>query len=700
MTFDTVIVVDWASGKASGPTPKKDAIWIGVASSTSVEPPLYLRSRVEAEAWLIARLIAERAKGHRVLASFDFPFAYPTGFARALSGSDDPFGVWEWLAARIKDDENGENNRFDIAAEINKFFGGNGPFWGNPLKRDFAELQRNKAEYSLHGLPEKRQCEQDEKGLFTCWQLAGAGAVGAQVLMGLPVLHRLRERFGKELAVWPFEAADAPIVLAEIWPSLLGPVVMEAEKSGEIRDAAQVRLLSKALASMPAIELAGMMDLTSPIEGAILGAGHSDELQRASLHLAPPKLSNDCFALPVGVDWTPVDEALGMLRARLKPVVPTITVSVHSAVNKILAKDVIAQRSNPPLPNTAVDGYGFASKSLSGDGPFELPLVKGRAAAGLRFDGHVPKGFAIRILTGAALPDGVDTVILQEDVRSDGLRIAFNGPVKAGSNTRRAGEDVGAGETVLRAGRRMTPADAALLSAVGVSQVSIYAPLRVGVLSTGDELVETGQPAQDGQIYDANRPMLLAQLRDWGFEAVDLGRAPDDRATLGAMLDGGAAQCDAIITSGGASAGDEDHMSALLEETGSLALWRIALKPGRPLALGMWNTVPVFGLPGNPVAALVCTLVFARPALNILSGAGWSEPQCFLLPAAFEKRKRAGRREFLRARVRDGHVEVFKSEGSGRISGLSWAEGLVELPDGAALIEHGTPVRYLPFGLF
>jgi molybdopterin molybdotransferase len=416
--------------------------------------------------------------------------------------------------------------------------------------------------------------------------------------------------------------------------------------------------------------------------------------------LEAPKLSNDCFALPAGVDWTPVDDALAMLRDKLAPVVGTRVCGVGDAVGLILARDVIAVRSNPPEPNTAVDGYGFAHVALKGDGPYELPLAPGRAAAGLRFEGRVATGEALRILTGAALPDGVDTVVLEEDVRTDGAAIAFNGPIKAGSNTRRAGEDVVAGDLVLSAGRRVTPADAALLSAVGVAEVCVFEALRLGVLSTGDELVEAGETAVAGQIYDANRPMLLAQLRAWGIEAIDLGRAPDDRGVLQNMLDGGATTCDAILTSGGASAGDEDHMSALLRETGSLAMWRIALKPGRPLALGMWGGVPIFGLPGNPVAALVCSLVFARPALNLLSGAGWTEPQGFMVPAGFEKRKKPGRREYLRARMRGGQVEVFKSEGSGRISGLSWAEGLVELPDGAQEITFGTPVRYIPFGQF
>jgi molybdopterin molybdotransferase len=312
----------------------------------------------------------------------------------------------------------------------------------------------------------------------------------------------------------------------------------------------------------------------------------------------------------------------------------------------------------------------------------------------------VPPGHAIRILTGAALPVGVDTVILEEDVTSDGSRIAFRGPLKAGANTRRAGEDVVTGDVALRAGRRITAADLALLAAVGHAQVPVRRQLRVAVVSTGDELVEPGQVAGVGQIFDANRPMLLAMATAFGFDGVDMGRMADDRKTLRATLDAAAGRADVILTSGGASAGDEDHVSALLKEAGAMQEWRIAIKPGRPLALGLWQGVPVFGLPGNPVAAMVCTLVFARPAMDLLAGAEWREPQGFDVPAAFEKRKKPGRREFLRARVRDGHAEVFASEGSGRISGLSWAEGLVEIEDGARHIRPGDPVRFIPYGSF
>ncbi len=415
--------------------------------------------------------------------------------------------------------------------------------------------------------------------------------------------------------------------------------------------------------------------------------------------LRPPPLRDDCFALPAGVDWTPVDDALALLRERLRPVVGQEVVAISDGVGRILASDVIARRSNPPQANTAVDGYGFAHAALK-EGDQVLPLVEGRAAAGLAFKGQVPFGHAIRILTGAALPKGVDTVILQEDVTQGEGQIAFRPGIKQGANTRNAGEDVTKGDVVLAAGRKLTPADMALASAVGISELPVHHRLRVAVLSTGDELVEPGQDAATGQIYDANRPMLTALVRQFGFNCMDMGRVPDDRDSLRKKLDDAAQSADVILTSGGASSGDEDHVSALLTEAGAMAEWRIALKPGRPLALGVWNGVPVFGLPGNPVAALVCTLIFARPAMAALCGEGWAYPLGFDVPAGFSKSKKPGRREYLRARMRNGRAEVFKSEGSGRISGLSWAEGVVELSDGPAQITEGDLVRFIPYGSF
>ncbi len=412
----------------------------------------------------------------------------------------------------------------------------------------------------------------------------------------------------------------------------------------------------------------------------------------------PPPLKNDCFALPPGHHWTPVDEALEALRTALTPIVGTETLPIFRALGRVLAADVTAQRANPPYANSAVDGYAVRAADWPGAGPFTVPLVPGRSAAGAPFLGDIPPGHAVRILTGAMVPAGVDTVLLQEDTSANATEIAFHGPLKPGANIRKAGEDLTKGASALPKGARLRPQDLALLAAIGVSQVTVHTPLRIGVLSTGDEVVNASDPAQPHQIYDANRPMLLAQIAAWGFQPVDLGLVPDNRAALAARLNQGAQQADMILTSGGASAGDEDHVSALLDQTGSLNLWRIAMKPGRPLALGLWEGTPIFGLPGNPVAAFVCAHIFAKPAARALSGEGWQLDQGFTVPAAFTKKMKAGRREYLRARLNaDGGAEVFASEGSGRISGLSWATGLVDLPEGERLVQPGDPVRFLPF---
>ncbi|MCX7566932.1 molybdopterin-binding protein [Sulfitobacter sp. F26169L] len=700
MPFDTFVVVDWSAGKRAGPTPRKDSIWLGINRKGASQEPVYCRSRHDAES-VISKLISdEQAAGRRLLCTFDFPFGYPKGFCRRVTGSDDPFAMWDWLEAHITDAPDGSNNRYDVAEILNEKFAGLGPFWGKSHKDRWPALPYRKIGVSFDIMSEKRRCDVVAKASSSCFQLAFPPTVGGQVLMGLPVLNRLR-RLG-DVRVWPFERwEESAVVLAEIWPGVIEKAVKaELAKNGadSIRDRVQVRLLADALARLPAARLATHMadipDIAAQ-EAWILGAGLSEELNDAG-PVVPP-IRDDCFALPQGVHWTPVDEALSMLRARLSPVTSVIDLPLDQACGRIAADDIRATRANPPHPNSAVDGYGFAGGR--GEGIHRLPLTRGRAAAG-DAPKTVAEGAAIRVLTGAALPKGVDTVILQEDVLVKDDSITFHGPLKQGANTRRAGEDVKAGATILHAGRRITPSDLALLAATGRAQVAVRAPLRVGVLSTGDELVEAGNPAAEGQIYDANRPMLLALLGQLGHDAIDLGRAPDNREALGKMLDSAAPRVDAILTSGGASAGDEDHVSALLEDAGALSVWRIAIKPGRPLALGMWSGVPVFGLPGNPVAALVCTLVFARPALAQLAGAGWSAPQGFDVPAAFSKRKKAGRREYLRARMRNGQAEVFASEGSGRISGLSWAEGLVELEEPARVVQSGDMVRFIPFASF
>ncbi len=688
--YDTFIMVDWSGGNDRGPKPVKDAIWACVARAGRAETPIYHRNRQVAEKWITDTLNTEVSAGRRCMIGFDFPFGYPVGFAQALTGQADPFAVWDWFESRITDARS-DNNRFDLAGEINLALGSNGPFWGNALKRDIVGLPRTKKEY-INPFPDRRSVEMQAAGAFTCWQLAGAGAVGSQVMMGLPVLARLRRAFSDVLAVWPFEPMDRPVSVVEIWPSLLGGVAPK----GVIKDAWQVQTVAQTLSRLDPALLGKMLDVDAPEEGWILGVGYETHL--APKKPVPPPLRNDCFALPAGVDWTPVDDALTMLRDRLNPVTEPEWIPVLQSRGRVLAEPVSAQRANPPRANSAVDGYGFSGGVPTGE--HCLPLMAGRAAAGGDFNDRVPRGSAVRILTGAALPEGVDTVILEEDVTVGQGQIAFHGPLKQGANTRRAGEDFSAGDVVFGAGQRIGAADLALLSAAGITQLKAHKRLRVAVVSTGDELADVTADAQENNIIDANRPMLLNMIARFGFEPVDMGISPDNRDALRGMLDQAAARADVILTSGGASAGDEDHVSALLKQAGAMALWRIAVKPGRPLALGLWNGTPVFGLPGNPVAALVCTLIFARPAMAQMAGERWQLPQGFDVPADFEKRKKPGRREYLRARIRDGKAQVFASEGSGRISGLSWAEGLVEIGDGARDINKGDLVRYIPYTSF
>ncbi|MEP5758588.1 MAG: molybdenum cofactor synthesis domain-containing protein [Litoreibacter sp.] len=690
--FDAYIIVGWSSENDRGATPKKDAIWIGEVG----QEPIYMRNRHLAEEWLGNRIKRSIEVKQRLAIGFDFPFGYPSGFGESLTGSSDPLKVWDWLEGEIEDHPD-RNNRFDVAGQINQMFDGVGPFWANGLPRDIDHLPRKANERTSNQFPERRLAETRAKGRFTCWQMAGADATGSRAFTGLPTLSRLRKAFPEQISVWPFEPLDTRITFIEVWPALVADQI----SGHEIEDAAQVKTLASLIADMDhsgLLEKALEVDETTSIEGWILGVG-AEELMQSNT-LSAPELNNDCFAMPQGVSWTPVDAALDVLERAMRPVVAVQSTPVSEALGAVLAADATALRSNPPRANSAVDGYGFGYDAVAKDDA-HLPLIAGRAAAGVAFEGTVPGGSTIRILTGAIIPQGVDTVVLEEDCNTNSTHVAFKNTLKKGANTRAAGEDIKAGEIALPAHHRLRPHDLALLTALGHAEVKTFEPLRVGVLSTGDELTDVVPNAPDSKIFDANRPMLLSLAKAWHHVGVDLGHVNDDRELLAQRLTNAAKSCDAIMTTGGASAGDEDHVSALLRETGSLNTWRVALKPGRPLALGIWEGKPIFGLPGNPVAAFTTALIFARPALSKLGGAGWIYPQVFTVPAAFTKQKKPGRRELLRARLNPkGHAEVYHSEGSGRISGLSWSDGFVELPDAACEISYGTPVRYMPYSGF
>lgn len=583
-----------------------------------------------------------------------------------------------------------------------KVFGVTG--WKNSGKTSLVE--RLVAELTSRGLVVStikhahHAADVDHEGTDT-YRHRAAGA--RQVILSSPkrwaLMSELREDDEPSLAELVAQIDHADVVLVEGFKSESHP------KIEAYRQENGTSLIAAENGSIVAVAAKGDVETNLPVLDLDDTASVADFLLHyigLGVEAKSKKLRNDCFALPPGVDWVPVDEAKARLRSVLSVVDGIERVALTEANGRVLAGDAIAKRSNPPAPNSAVDGYGFAHASL-GDGDAQrLPLVDGRAAAGVPFDQSVPAGAAIRILTGAILPDGVDTVVLEEDVQIADGEVAFSGTVKPKANTRKAGEDVKAGEVALAKGHVMRPPDQALLAALGIHEVAVHKRLRVGVLSTGDELREVGMVADaTHHIYDANRPMLLSMLDRLGYEPVDLGVMPDDPVQIRQALDRGATKADVIFTSGGASAGDEDHVSKLLRDEGNLSSWRIALKPGRPLALALWQGVPVFGLPGNPVAAFVCGLIFGVPAMAQMSGAGWREPLAFTVPAAFSKTKKPGRREYLRARLdAQGHAEVFQSEGSGRISGLSWAEGLVELPDDAMDVKPGVPVRFIPYSSF
>ena len=409
------------------------------------------------------------------------------------------------------------------------------------------------------------------------------------------------------------------------------------------------------------------------------------------------KLKNDCFALPAGVDWTSLDDALLHLETSLTPIIDKEVIPINATVGRILAGDLKAGSDSPPFSNSAVDGYAFRFADAHGE---YLELKKGRAAAGHPFSQAIEKGQAIRIFTGAVLPVGTDTVVLQEDVKLEDNKIYFENSLQVGANTRTVGEDIKKGQVIAFKRDLMTAFMAASSISSGIKRAQVYKKLRVGIFSTGDELIDFQQSLKLGSVFDVNSPMLSSLLKAWGNEVSELGKIPDNINVLRDKLNKASETFDVLITSGGASAGDEDHLASLLNNEGQVTEWRVAIKPGRPMAMGFWRDIPIFGLPGNPVAAATCALVFVRPALSKLSGGNWILPQAYYMPAAFEKTKKAGRREFLRARVINDKVEIFKSEGSGLTSGLAWATGFIELPDEKISICFGDKVKYIPFSSF
>ncbi len=387
---------------------------------------------------------------------------------------------------------------------------------------------------------------------------------------------------------------------------------------------------------------------------------------------------NDCFA--AGDRLLTVGEAAERLRTRLGPAVGREQVPLAAARGRILAQPLVSGLDVPGYDNAAVDGYAFAHGRA-------CYRIAGRAAAGRPFPDLLAPEDAVRILTGAPVPEGADTVAMQEDCRLDGDAVTVPAGLKAGSNYRQAGENIRRDETVFKAGQRLGPLQLGVAASLGVTALEVFRPLRVALFSTGDELAPPGRPLAPGQLYDSNRTMLRAFLEADGLAVTDLGILADDAPSVKAALAGAAAGHDVVMTSAGISTGDEDHVAAAVP---ALHFWRLAVKPGRPLALGSIGSAAFIGLPGNPVAAAACLLMLVRPMLGLLGGAGWEAPPSTLVPAGFAMKKKTGRREWLRVRLgADGAARKAGPDGSALLSVMAHADGLLDLPEEVATIAPG-----------
>lgn len=418
------------------------------------------------------------------------------------------------------------------------------------------------------------------------------------------------------------------------------------------------------------------------------------------------KLIDDCFVLDK--ERLPHREALAILKSRVQPVAGAEPVTLAEAAGRFLAEPVISPRAIPAHDNAAVDGFAFASAAYDRVEGARLKLV-GQAAAGRPFKGAPPSGSAVRVFTGAVVPQGLDTVAMQEDVRlersGDEVWAIIPPGLKPGANRRLAGEDAKPGAVLAAPGTRLRPQDLAAAAAAGFDRLTCYAPLKVAVLSTGDEIIRAGASFEPGKVYDANAPMLQSLVRATGAEATDLGVLPDTADQVKAALRDASERYDAIVISGGASQGAEDHVVRSLDALGKRHLWQIAIKPGRPMSFGQIGDCAVLGLPGNPVAVFVCFVIYARPVLIRLAGGAWPEPHRFAVPAAFTQNKKVGRREFWRAKLTKGAdgrlwAAKFPRDGSGLISSLREADGLIEVAEDVAEINEGDLVEFLPFSEF
>ena len=403
---------------------------------------------------------------------------------------------------------------------------------------------------------------------------------------------------------------------------------------------------------------------------------------------------------PQALSATAVNDFLARL---VEPVPEAEQVAVFDALDRVLAQDLVSPISVPPHDNSAMDGYAFDGAQLKNGTALALDVV-GTALAGKAWHGKVGAGQCVKIMTGAIMPPGLDTVVPQEFTQTAGAdRIAIPpGLLRPGDNRRLKGEDLQQGEPALRRGDRLTPAACGLVASLGIAEVAVVRRLRVAFFSTGDEILSLGEAPREGAVYDSNRYTVFGLLRRLGCEVIDLGVVRDEPALLEAAFRDAAGRADAIITSGGVSVGEADYTKAMMKKLGDVAFWKIAMRPGRPMAVGRIGPAILFGLPGNPVAVMVTFLAFVRPALLRMMGCRSGPPPLLKARSLEAIRKKAGRTEYQRGRVTTGadgslQVRTTGNQGSGVLSSMVQANGLIVLHHEQGNVGVGDEVDVMMF---
>ena len=394
-------------------------------------------------------------------------------------------------------------------------------------------------------------------------------------------------------------------------------------------------------------------------------------------------------------------DACGIIQQQLQPITGAEVIPIEQSLGRVLATPVIAPIPLQPYRNSAMDGYAFQASTLNNESEHQLPII-GTAYAGQPFQGDLKNGECVRIMTGALLPETTDSVVIQENVHLENNQIRFSGPIKAGQNVRQAGEDYQVSETALQAGQRITPADLGVLAALGMTAIEVQRPLRVCYFTSGDELKTPGEALLSGQIYDSNRYALAGLLQRAGITAHYGGKLPDSPTALKQQLLTATAQADAIITCGAVSVGEADFIGKLLADEGNVFFSKLAIKPGKPLHFAKFNQSWFFGLPGNPISAMVTFLLLVQPALFQLMGAGWLEPKRWPATLLSPLQKRPGRLDFQRGKLTqqaDGSMVVSSTghQGSHLLRSMSLANCFILLPSESDNLPIGSIVQTLAF---